>query len=132
MSIPEGWRFLGLYTIIFYAALLSVPRELEEAAQLDGASAWKVFVKIRFPHIRPVWATTMVMVVTYGLRGFDIPYLLTNGGPGQSSELVTTYMYKTAFVSTNYGYASAISVFIVLECLVAVAFIFGLIRRGND
>jgi len=74
----------------------------------------------------------MVMVVTYGLRGFDIPYLLTNGGPGQSSELVTTYMYKTAFVSTNYGYASAISVFIVLECLVAVAFIFGLIRRGND
>ncbi|MDR0178103.1 MULTISPECIES: carbohydrate ABC transporter permease [Actinomyces] len=132
VSIPEGWRFLGLYTIIFYAALLSVPRELEEAAQLDGASAWKVFVKIRFPHIRPVWATTMVMVVTYGLRGFDIPYLLTNGGPGQSSELVTTYMYKTAFVSTNYGYASAISVFIVLECLVAVAFIFGLIRRGND
>ena len=73
VSIPEGWRFLGLYTIIFYAALLSVPRELEEAAQLDGASAWKVFVKIRFPHIRPVWATTMVMVVTYGLRGFEYP-----------------------------------------------------------
>lgn len=132
VSVPEGWRFLGLYTIILYAALLSVPKELEEAAQLDGASAWQVFTKIRFPHIRPVWATTLVMVVTYGLRGFDIPYLLTNGGPGQSSELVTTYMYKTAFVSTNYGYASAISVFIVIECLVAVALIFGLIRRGND
>lgn len=132
VSVPEGWRFLGLYTIILYAALLSVPKELEEAAQLDGASAWQVFTKIRFPHIRPVWATTLVMVVTYGLRGFDIPYLLTNGGPGQSSELVTTYMYKTAFVSTNYGYASAISVFIVVECLVAVALIFGLIRRGND
>lgn len=132
VSVPEGWRFLGLYTIILYAALLSVPKELEEAAQLDGASAWQVFTKIRFPHIRPVWATTLVMVVTYGLRGFDIPYLLTNGGPGQSSELVTTYMYKTAFVSTNYGYASAISVFIVVECLVAVALIFGLIRRGDD
>lgn len=132
VSVPEGWRFLGLYTIILYAALLSVPKELEEAAQLDGASAWQVFTKIRFPHIRPVWATTLVMVVTYGLRGFDIPYLLTNGGPGQSSELVTTYMYKTAFVSTNYGYASAISVFIVIECLVAVALIFGLIRRGDD
>ena len=133
VSVPEGWRFLGLYTIILYAALLSVPKELEEAAALDGANAWQIFVKIRFPHIRPVWATTMVMVVTYGLRGFDIPYLLTNGGPGQSSELVTTYMYKTAFVSTNYGYASAISVFIVIECLVAVALIFGLLlRKGND
>lgn len=132
VSIPEGWRFLGLYTIILYAALLSVPRELEEAARLDGANAWQVFTKIRFPHIRPVWTTTMVMVVTYGLRGFDIPYLLTNGGPGQSSELVTTYMYKTAFVSTNYGYASAISVFIVVECLLAVALIFGLLRKGND
>lgn len=132
VSVPEGWRFLGLYTIILYAALLSVPKELEEAAQLDGASAWKVFTKIRFPHIRPVWFTTLIMVVTYGLRGFDIPYLLTNGGPGQSSELVTTYMYKTAFVSTNYGYASAISVFIVIECLIAVALIFGLSRKGND
>ena len=132
VSIPEGWRFLGLYTIILYAALLSVPRELEEAAALDGANAWQIFTRIRFPHIRPVWATTMVMAVTYGLRGFDIPYLLTNGGPGQSSELVTTYMYKTAFVSTNYGYASAISVFIVIECLIAVALIFALLRRGND
>lgn len=132
VSIPEGWRFLGLYTIILYAALLSVPKELEEAARLDGAGAWQVFTKIRFPHIRPVWATTLVMVVTYGLRGFDVPYLLTNGGPGRSSELVTTYMYKTAFVSTNYGYASAISVFIVIECLIAVAVIFGLIRKGND
>lgn len=132
VSAPEGWRFLGLYTIILYAALLSVPRELEEAARLDGASAWQVFTKVRFPHIRPVWATTLVMVVTYGLRGFDIPYLLTNGGPGQSSELVTTYMYKTAFVSTNYGYASAISVFIVLECLVAVGIILRLARTVED
>ncbi|CAM2845965.1 carbohydrate ABC transporter permease [Actinomyces slackii] len=132
VSVPEGWRFLGLYTIILYAALLSVPKELEEAASLDGAGAWKVFTAIRFPHIRPVWTTTLVMAVTYGLRGFDIPYLLTNGGPGRASELVTTYMYKTAFTSTNYGYASAISVFIVVECLVAVGLIVGIMRRGKD
>ena len=58
--------------------------------------------------------------------------LLTNGGPGQSSELSTTYMYKTAFTSTNYGYASAISVFIVAECLLAVGLIFFLLRRRAD
>lgn len=132
VSVPEGWRFVGLYTIIIYAALLAVPNELEEAARLDGANAWQVFAKIRFPYIRPVWITMTVMATTFALRGFDIPYLLTNGGPGRSSELVTTYMYKTAFTSTNYGYASAMSVFIVAECLVAVGLVYLLLYRKAD
>ena len=131
VSIPEGWRFLGLYTVILYAALLAVPREQEEAAALDGANAWTVFTKIRFPHIMPVFITTMIMATTYALRGFDIPFLLTGGGPGQASELVTTYMYKTAFTSGHYGYASAISVFIVVECLVAVGLILFSLRRKD-
>ncbi|MET7519281.1 sugar ABC transporter permease [Streptomyces sp. NPDC005480] len=129
VSAPEGWRFVGLYTVIIYAALLTVPRELEEAARLDGANQWQIFARIRFPYIRPVWMTTSIMAVTYAVRGFDVPYLLTNGGPGQSSELVTTYMYKTAFLSTDYGYASAMSVFIVVESLVAVGLIFLVLRR---
>jgi raffinose/stachyose/melibiose transport system permease protein len=132
VSIPEGWRFMGLYTLIIYAALLAVPQELEEAARLDGASSWRIFRDIRFPYIRPVWTTTVIMATTYGLRGFDIPYVMTNGGPGQSSELLTTYMYKTAFTSTDYGYASAISVFIVAECLLAVAAIALVYRRRLD
>ncbi|MDX6227941.1 MAG: raffinose/stachyose/melibiose transport system permease protein [Frankiales bacterium] len=132
VSIPEGWRFSGLYMLIIYAGFLAVPQELEEAARLDGASSWQVFTQIRFPYIRPVWYTSLILAVTYGLRGFDIPYLLTNGGPGQSSELLTTYMYKSAFTSTDYGYASTISVFIVAECLAAVGLIVFLLRRGAD
>ncbi len=132
VSAPEGWRFTGLYMLILYAAILAVPKDLEEAARLDGASSWRVFTEIRFPYIRPVWVTTMIMAATYSLRGFDIPYLLTNGGPGQSSELLTTYMFKTAFRSTDFGYASTISVFIVFECIVAVGLIFLLLRRRSD
>ncbi|MBM7503531.1 raffinose/stachyose/melibiose transport system permease protein [Agromyces aurantiacus] len=132
VSIPEGWRFTGLYMLIIYAALLAVPQELEEAARLDGANWWQVFTRIRFPYIRPVWITTTIMATTYALRGFDIPYLLTNGGPGQASELLTTYMYKTAFTHTDYGYASTISVFIVVECLIAVGLIILLLRRKAD
>ena len=132
VSAPEGWRFTGLYMLILYAAILAVPKELEEAARLDGASSWRVFTEIRFPYIRPVWVTTMIMAATYSLRGFDIPYLLTNGGPGQSSELLTTYMFKTAFRSTDFGYASTISVFIVFECIVAVGLIFLLLRRKSE
>jgi raffinose/stachyose/melibiose transport system permease protein len=132
VSAPEGWRFTGLYMLILYAAILAVPKELEEAARLDGASVWRVFTSIRFPYIRPVWVTTMIMAATYSLRGFDIPYLLTNGGPGQASELLTTYMFKTAFRSTDFGYASTISVFIVIECIVAVGLIFLLLRRRSE
>lgn len=132
VSAPEGWRFTGLYMLILYAAIMAVPKELEEAARLDGASTWKIFTQIRFPYIRPVWITTTVMAATYSLRGFDIPYLLTNGGPGQASELLTTYMFKTAFRSTDFGYASTIAVFIVIECIVAVGLIFLLLRRKAD
>ncbi|WP_326595870.1 carbohydrate ABC transporter permease [Streptomyces sp. NBC_01803] len=132
VSLPEGWRFMGLYVVILLAGLLTVPREIEEAARLDGASETRILFRIRLPHLRPVLATTLIMAVTYGLRGFDVPYLLTNGGPGVSSELLTTYMYKTAFTSTDYGYSSAISVFIVLQCLVAVAVILTLLRRKNE
>jgi raffinose/stachyose/melibiose transport system permease protein len=132
VSIPEGWRFTGLYMLILYAAIIAVPAELEDAARIDGASSWRIFWNIRFPYIRPVWMTTMIMAATYGLRGFDIPYLLTGGGPGQASELLTTYMYKAAFTNTDFGYASAISVFIVLQCVVAVGLILLLRRRGGQ
>ena len=73
----------------------------------------------------------MIMATTYSLRGFDIPFLLTNGGPGTSTELLTTYMYKRAFRSVDFGYASAISVFIVIECVVAVGLILLLLRRSQ-
>jgi raffinose/stachyose/melibiose transport system permease protein len=129
VSIPEGWRFFGIYMLILYGGLLSVPKELEEAAKLDGASEWEIFRYIRFPYLRPVWITTSIMATTNALRGFDVPYLLTNGGPGQSSELLTTYMYKTAFAHTNFGYASALSVAIVVECLVAVGIILLMVRK---
>ena len=74
----------------------------------------------------------MIMASTYSLRGFDIPYLLTNGGPGQASELLTTYMFKTAFRSTDFGYASTIAVFIVIECIIAVGLILLVLKRGTD
>jgi raffinose/stachyose/melibiose transport system permease protein len=130
VSIPEGWRFMGLYMVILYAALLAVPKEIEEAARMDGASEWQLFRRIRFPLIRPVWVTTMIMAATYSLRGFDIPYLLTNGGPGHATELLTTYMYKVGFTSTQFGYASTMAVFIVAECVLAVVLIVRVFRLG--
>ena len=96
VSLPEGWRFTGMYMVIYYAALISIDSEVSEAAIIDGASKWTTLWKIKIPMIKPVIILTLTMCITGALRGFDIPYLLTNGGPGNASELMSTYMYKQA------------------------------------
>lgn len=120
VSLPEGWRFTGMYMVIYYAALISIDSEVSEAAIIDGASKWTTLWKIKIPMIKPVIILTLTMCITGALRGFDIPYLLTNGGPGNASELMSTYMYKQAFSSLQFGYGSAIAVFIIVESIMAV------------
>ena len=121
VSLPEGWRFAGMYMVIFYAALISLDKEVMEAARVDGATDWQLLIKIKLPMIRQIILLTLTMCLTGALRGFDIPFLLTNGGPGNGSELMSTYMYKKAFSSNQYGYGSTLSVFIIIESILVVA-----------
>lgn len=136
LSLPvaafvEGYKFLGLYMVIFYAALIGVPKELEEAAIVDGANVFQVYSHVKIPYIKPVIIANLVLVLNGSLRSFDISYLLTKGGPGNSSELMSTYMYKQAFTSMKYGYGSAVAVAIVIFCLV-VGVIFRRVAGGDD
>lgn len=119
----EGYRYIGLYMIILYSAFISIPTDVVEAAKIDGAHGWSMFSRIKFPLIRGVFTVTLVMVANGTMRGFDIPYLLTRGGPAYRTEMMATYMYKSAFLTSQFGYASAIAVFIALECLIVVSFI---------
>lgn len=130
VSIPEGWRFTGMYMVIYYAALISIDPEVSEAAEIDGANAWQTLWRVKIPMIKPVIVLSLTMCITGALRGFDIPYLLTNGGPGNASELMSTYMYKQAFASNKFGYGSAIAVFIILESIFVVILL-RLIMRGR-
>ena len=120
VSIPEGWRFTGMYMVIFYAALVSLDPSVYEAAKVDGASEMQILFKIKLPLIKDIILLTLTMCLTGALRGFDIPFLLTSGGPGNASELMSTYMYKKAFSSNQYGYGSALAVFIILESILVV------------
>lgn len=125
VSIPEGWRFTGFYMVIYYSALISLDTQVMEAARIDGATEWQTLVRIKLPLIKPVILLSLTMCLTGALRGFDIPYLLTNGGPGNITELMSTYMYKKAFLSTQFGYGSAIAVFIIVESILVVALLKG-------
>ena len=121
VSIPEGWRFSGMYMVIFYAALISLDPEVYEAAKVDGANEWQTLIKIKLPLIKSILLLTLTMCLTGALRGFDIPFLLTGGGPGNVSELMSTYMYKKAFSSNQYGYGSALAVFVIIESILVVS-----------
>jgi len=131
-AFVDGYRYLGLYMVIFYAALVGIPREITEAATLDGASLWTRFFRIQMPYIRPVLYSNIVLVLNGSMRSFDISYLLTKGGPGISSQLLAPYMYKQAFSSMKYGYGSAVSIMIVLLC-VGTGFLFQhfMVQRGE-
>lgn len=121
-AFVEGYKTMGIYMVIFFAALISVPPDLTEAACIDGASGLQTLLLVKLPYIRHVIVANVVLVLNNSLRSFDIPFLLTAGGPGTTSELMSSYMYKQAFNSMQYGYGSAISVFIVGFCLFLALF----------
>ncbi len=123
VTLVDGYKFCGLYMVIFYSAFMAIPKDVVEAAYIDGCTWLGQYVHIKLPMIRGIFFTVLVILVNGTLKGFDVSYILTAGGPGSASELVATYMYKTAFNSTNFGYGSAISVFLLLESLIAVSFV---------
>ena len=109
-AFVEAYKYLGLYMVIFYAALIGVPDELGEAALIDGAAVWQEYLYVKIPYIKPVIIANCLLVLNGSLRSFEFSYLLTHGGPGNASELMTTYMYKQAFSSMKYGYGSSVGI----------------------
>lgn len=128
VTLVDAYKFCAIYMAIFYSALISLDRDVVSAAEIDGANWWEILFLIKFPLIWATIAASVVLVVSGTLRGFDVSFVMTNGGPGTSSELVSTYMYKTLFNRSNFGYGSAIAVFLVVECLLVVA----IIRKAFD
>lgn len=120
VTLIDAYKFLGIYMIIFYSALKDIDESVVEAAAIDGCTWLQLQTKIKIPMIKNIIIMVAVLLVSGTLKGFDISYILTKGGPGTASELVATYMYKTAFGATKYGLGSAMAVFLVVECLLAV------------
>jgi raffinose/stachyose/melibiose transport system permease protein len=111
------WQYAGYSMVIFLAGLQGVPRELEEAAAIDGAGRWTRFRHVVLPLIAPAVTINLMLSTIGGLKLFDQVFAITNGGPGYSTETLSTLIYKQAFVFGSYGYSTAVA--LVLAILVA-------------
>lgn len=121
------WFLMGYYMIIFLAGLQEIPRELYEAARLDGASSWQTFWGITIPLLKPTsFFVLLISTVTAvaGSQGFDLVYIMTKGGPANSTSLVVFYVYQQAFQYSHYGYAAAMASFLVVSLLILTTLLF--------
>jgi multiple sugar transport system permease protein len=123
------WQQLGFTFIVFTAALSAVPAELLEAAAVDGASGWRRFRHITIPMISPSILFVGTVGVINTLQLFDQPYVLTQGGPGTSTQTMVLTIYQQAFQDLRFGYASTLSVVLFAVVLVATYLQFRLSRR---
>ncbi|MEV0226516.1 sugar ABC transporter permease [Streptomyces sp. NPDC050704] len=118
------WRWTGYLTVFFLAGLQAVPRELYEAAALDGAGRIRTFTTVTLPALKPVTAFVVVTSFIGAAQIFEEPYLLTGGGPAESTLSVTMFIYRAAFQRQQFGYAAAAAV-------VLFVLVFGLSQLFN-
>ncbi|WP_035849540.1 carbohydrate ABC transporter permease [Kitasatospora azatica] len=122
--IANIWIGIPFNLVVLYSGLQNVPAELYEAASLDGAGAWQQFRRITFPLLRPVSAITLLLGLVYTLKVFDLIWIMTRGGPGNSSSTLATWSYKLGFgtLLPQFGPGAAVG-----NILILIALLFGLL-----
>ena len=129
--IVGTWREMGYYMLIFLAGLQTIPAQLYEAARVDGANAWHRFWAVTVPGLRPTTFFVTVMLTIGSFKVFDVILLLTNGGPGQSTLVLSQYIYQKGFVENQFGYASTVSVVLFAICFLVTIGQFLINKRRN-
>lgn len=124
------WQMLGFYMIILLTGMQNIPGNLYEAAQIDGANAFRRFLRITLPLLKPSIFLCFVIGMLNSVTSFDLVYVMTAGGPGRATEILVTYIYKLGFTQTRFDYAAAVTVvFFVL--LISVTWLANRLSGGN-
>lgn len=131
------WASLGFYMVIFYAGLQSIPLELYEVADIDGAHSLQKLWYVTIPLLWPVTTVVMIINIIGGIKVFDVIYIMTTGGPNRASEVLGTYLYTTAFGATgggspSTGYAAAVGVVILVLCMIGTIIQMRVTGRSSD
>jgi raffinose/stachyose/melibiose transport system permease protein len=124
------WKYFGFHMILYLAGLQQIPRELEEAAALDGASKWKTFRHVTLPLLGPTIRISVFLSMIGSLQLFDLVWVMTGGGPVNASNTMAVYMIDRGFERSRFGYGSAVAVLVFLLCFViALAYQRFVLRR---
>jgi multiple sugar transport system permease protein len=130
--IPSIWRGLPFAMLIFLAGLQAVPRELHEAAAIDGAGAWQRLVRITLPLLRPLIAVQLLFSVIYATYQYTIPVVMMGTNPGPKADLMMTMIVRQSFSNNLFGFGSAASVLLMLAMGVWVAIWYRAFRRDME
>jgi len=126
------WRSMGYYMIVYLAALQNIPKELQEAASIDGASDFKFFWRIVFPLLTPATFFVVLMLTINSFKSFDIIFALTEGGPGTATTLISNYIYNKAFIAFDYGQTSAAAMILLVIVVLLTFFQFKLEKKFSQ
>ena len=135
LAALDVWRSVGFWAIFFLAAIIGLPRELYQAAELDGANGWQRFHRLTLPLLRRVILFAVVVATIYGLQVFDTALILTGGGPGTATLTIVYRIWTYIFgAADKVGYGAAISVALLVAILVLTLIQLRLLRgrRGED
>lgn len=131
VSMANTWRGVAFSYLLFSAALSDVPKDLIEAAQIDGASAWRRLVRLIIPLLSTTILVDLVLITLGTLNDFTLIFAMTGGGPGTDSTVLSVFMYQQAFVTFQLAYGTAISVVLLaIGAVFAVTYIRVLRRQG--
>lgn len=130
VAFVNNWTWWGFLVVLFLAAMQAVDPNLYDAAQLDGANRWHQFRHVTLPGIRPTLVFMMLMTIVWSLVVFDYVFIITQGGPGGATEVVSTLLYKNAFARNEAGYAAAIGLSMTFISALVVSGYLYLRRKG--
>lgn len=117
LACITAWQGIGNTILLIYTAIKAIPEQYYEAALIDGATAFYAHRKVTLPLLAETYKLLLILIVSGGLRAFEHMYIMTGGGPGNATSTLTYMMYKSAYMSGNFGYACAVAVTLILECL---------------
>lgn len=121
LMVVDTWKWYGFHMVIFLAGLQTIPTELYEAAHIDGASRWQRFAHITFPLLQPVTLVNFTLALMGAFNVFDIPYIMTEGGPANSTIVMALHIYIRGFKFYQFGYAAALSYVLLLLVTIIAA-----------
>ncbi|TXS43118.1 sugar ABC transporter permease [Streptomyces sp. uw30] len=132
IALINVWRHVGYTALLLFAGLMAIPNDMYEAAKVDGASEWRMFWRITMPLLRPVLAVVLIMTVIGSFQVFDTVAVTTAGGPANATNVLQYYIYGAAFGRFQFGYASAMSVALLVVLSAITVLQYRLTRAGQS